>query len=205
MRIRPHYSRLRAVALGCWAIATFYLIQGGLFSLDSSAVLVLTISTRLLGILLLALGIAFWLLSNDRQAGIVLDSKGLLLNLGDSTSFIAWHNIERFGISSHRSRLLTIGSRNQFGIRLHDASAYIQSYEERMPATAGVFGGALRGLAWVLRPLRRSNDCSITTQLAQNRANTGFDILIPEALVGGHAEMFLTMVESYRRVGVGVL
>lgn len=198
MRFRPHGSRLRAVALGCWTIAAFCLIQSNFVSLSAPQLLALTISTRLLGILLLALGVAFWLLGTDRRAGIMFDSKGLVLNLGSSTSFIAWENIERVGVSSYRSNLLAIGSKHQFGIRLRDTSVYMQSYEERLPAATGVFATALRCLSWLLQRFQYSNDRPLAARLAHNRVKSDFDILIPEAFVGGRADSFAELVEACR-------
>ena len=103
-------------------------------------------------LLLLAIGIAFWQISVDKRAGIVFDAKGLLLNLGHSSAFVAWENIERAGVSGYRASLLALGSRLQLGIRLHDVGPYVQSYEERLPAAKGVLAHGLWLLQSLLRP-----------------------------------------------------
>ena len=92
MRIAPNLPRLRVVALSCWAVGGWCIIYG------AQLTPVLLISTILLGALLLAIGLAFWQLSGDRRAGIVFDAKGILLNLGHSSAFISWENIERVGV-----------------------------------------------------------------------------------------------------------
>lgn len=208
MRISPNQPRLRIVAIACWGLGAFCLIHGGSFSLGMAAMVMLTISTKLLGFFLLAIGVAFWLLSADRRAGIIFDKKGLLLNLGSFSSFIAWENIERVGVSSYRSSLLSIGSTRQFGIALKNTSGYIQSYEERMPASSSIAARGIRWLNAVLQPFRQQNDEPIRHVLERNRSQTGFDVLIPEAFLGGRADTFADLVESYRsqalfqRVGV---
>lgn len=198
MRIGLNQPRLRIVALICWAFGLFFLVQSGVFLMVAPVLLALTISTKLLAIILLSLGIAFWLLSGDKRAGVVFDSKGLLLNLGSSSSFIAWENIERVGVSSHRSHLLAIGSDHQFGVLLRDTARYVQSYEERMPANRGVFAGAMRQLQQLLRRFRRGGDRPLLAQLAHNRAVTGYDVLIPEAFLGGRATTFVGLIDAYR-------
>ena len=198
MRIGINHPRLRIIALVCWTFGLFCLFQSGVFSMVAPALLALTISTKLLAIILLSLGLAFWLLSGDKRAGVVFDSKGLLLNLGSSSSFIAWENIERIGVSSHRSQLLAVGSHRQLGVLLRDTSRYVQSYEERMPSNRGVFVGAMRQLQQLLRGFRRGGDRPLIAQLAHNRAVTGFDVLIPEAFLGGRADTFVGLVDAYR-------
>ncbi|MBK9711661.1 MAG: hypothetical protein IPO81_10100 [Kouleothrix sp.] len=199
MRISPNQPRLRVVALACWAIGGWCLIDGGRLVGAGAAITALLISVDLLGLLLFAIGLTFWLLSNDRRAGIIFDSKGLLLNLGHSAAFITWENIERLGVTSHRASLLALGSRRQLGIALCDAEAYIQTYEERLPAASGPIA---RSLGWIergLRPFRRRNSRPIAAQMAFFRAKTGYDVLIPEALLGGKADAFVDLVETYRQ------
>lgn len=201
MRISPNHPRLRVVALACWATGGFCLVHGGFFSVNAPALLALTVSTQLLGFILFAIGIAFWLLSADQRAGVVFDQKGLLLNLGNSSSFVSWENIEHAGVSSHRSQLLAIGSRRQFGIALRDPARYVQSYEARLPAAHGLLARALRLIDSILRHFRTANDQPLINQLAQNRAQTGFDVLVPETLLGGRADTFAEIVEAYRSHG----
>ncbi len=198
MRISPNHPRLRIVAFACWALGAYCLVHGGFLSLNATTLLVLTVSTQLLGMILLALGVAFWLLSADQRAGVVFDGKGLLLNLGSSSSFIAWENIERVGVSAHRSHLLSLGSARQFGIALKHSERYVQSYEERLPAASGPFASALRAIDVLLRPFRAVSDRPLIQQLEQNRERTGFDVLIPETFLGGHADTFAQLVEAYR-------
>src|SRR5689334_5650334 len=133
MRIIPNQPRLRAIAIGCWALGGWCIVYGGLLLVAHTST-VLVVSVELLALLGLAVGVAFWLLSSDRQAGITLDSKGLLLNLGHSSAFISWANIERVGVTARRDSLLPLGSSCQLGISLRDPQAYIQTYEDRLPA-----------------------------------------------------------------------
>ena len=192
MRIAPNLPRLRVVALSCWAVGGWCIIYG------AQLTPVLLISTILLGALLLAIGLAFWQLSGDRRAGIVFDAKGILLNLGHSSAFISWENIERVGVIQRRDSVFAIGSRRQIGIKLRDIQQYVQSYEERLPAARGAFAGALRLLDTALRPLHQIDDRALRSHLALCRAQTGYDALIPEALLGGRAEAFAAILESYR-------
>src|SRR3954451_19378787 len=138
MRITPNQSRLRVVALGCWVLSGWCIVYGGSLFVGHTATRLLILCIILLSLLGLAVGVAFWLLSSDRQAGITFDSKGMLLNLGHSSAFISWANIERVGVTAHRDSLLAIGSARQIGIALRNPRAYIQTYEERLPATRGV-------------------------------------------------------------------
>src|SRR5690348_6933793 len=105
MRIIPDQPRLRAIALGCWVLSGWCIVYGGRLLAGYTVVSLLAVSVELLGLLGLALGVAFWLLGNDRQAGITFDSKGLLLNLGHSSAFISWSNIERVGVTARRDSL----------------------------------------------------------------------------------------------------
>jgi hypothetical protein len=151
----------------------------------------------LVAVVVLALGIAYWQLSRDQGAGIIFDAKGLMLNLGASSAFVAWENIAAVGVCRHRANLLTLGSQKQLGIRVHDLAPYLQSYERRLPAARGP-------LAWALGQLRRGlRDCehysvaALPQQFAHQRARTGYDILVPETMLGGAAEGFVKLVESY--------
>lgn len=198
MYITPHFARFRTVALVCWILAAWFMIQGGIVAQHVSGP-VLAISIVMLACILMAVGIAFWPLSQDRRAGVMLDSKGMLLNLSHCAAFIAWENIEHIGSSKQRRSLLSLGSRQQIGISLHDIQPYMQSYEERMPAAAGVLAGALRRLALLVRPCHTANDDSLAAQLADCKAATGYDVLIPEAFMGGKAGVAIALLEQYRR------
>jgi hypothetical protein len=195
MRIAPDHPRLRAVAIGCWIFGCWWAIQLGVASLYTHA---LSIAIAFLAIVLFALGVAFWLLGTDHRAGIVFDSKGLMLNLGHSAAFIAWDNIAAIGVSRHRASLLTLGSPHQLGLKLRNPQAYIQSYEERLPASTGLFARALRLLNRALRPFEHKPSAPTLDTLSRLRDCTGYDVLVPEALLGGKAEAFVELVEVYR-------
>jgi hypothetical protein len=198
MRITPNHPRLRLVALGCWAISGWSIIQGGRLAGARPVLSLMIVGVELLGLLLLAIGVAFWQMSVDKRAGIVFDAKGLLLNLGHSSAFIAWENIERVGVSGYRASVLALGSRRQLGIRLRDVQAYVQSYEDRLPAARGLLAHGLRLIQSLLRPYQRIADAPILSHLAQTRAETGYDVLVPEALLGGAADAFVDLVDTYR-------
>ncbi|MFL5805967.1 MAG: hypothetical protein ACJ8CR_30055 [Roseiflexaceae bacterium] len=198
MRISPNHPRLRLVALGCWAVSGWCMLQGGRLAGTGPVFSIMVIGVVLLALLLLAVGVAFWQIGLDRRAGIVFDAKGLLLNLGHSTAFIAWENIERVGVSSYRASVLALGSRRQLGIRLRDTGAYVQSYENRLPAAPGPLARGLRLIQSALRPFQPLTNRPITGQLAQYRAETGYDVLVPEALLGGHATAFAELLDIYR-------
>ena len=198
MRIIPNFSRLRAVALVCWILSTWYFVNGDFFVINHPKFIVLTISTRLVALFLLAIGVAFWQLGTDRRAGIVFDSKGLLLNLGSSSSFIAWENIQLVGISYRRTSILSVGSRRQLGIVLRDIQPYVQSYEERLPASRGVIAFSLRRIDQFLRRFRKTNDVSLTTQIDNTLQRTGYHVLIPEVFLGSAANAFAEIVDIYR-------
>jgi hypothetical protein len=174
------------------------MLQGGRLAGTGPVFSIMVIGVVLLALLLLAVGVAFWQIGLDKRAGIVFDAKGLLLNLGHSAAFIAWENIERVGVSSYRASVLSLGSRRQLGIRLRDTNAYVQSYEDRLPAAPGPLARGLRLIQSALRPFRPSADRPITGQLAQYRAETGYDVLVPEALLGGHATAFAELLDVYR-------
>lgn len=192
MRIYPDLRRLRTVALGCWVVAAWCIVYAARLNAPP-----LVVSALLLGLLLLATGVSFWLLSGDQRAGIIFEPKGIMFNLGHCSSFVAWDDIERVGVARRRDSLLALGSRRQIGIALRDSQKYVQSYEPRLPAAGGVLGGALRLLALALRPLRRDDEESLRRHLAACRAQTNYDALIPEALLGGRAEAFVGLVECY--------
>jgi hypothetical protein len=198
VRITPNLPRLRVVALGCWAIGAWCVIYGSRLVIARPAITLLIVGVELLALLLFAIGVAFWQLSNDKRAGIVFDAKGLLLNLGHSSAFIAWNNIERVGTCAHRANVLTVGSRRQLGIALRDVRPYVQSYEERLPAAQGVIARGLRLIESLLRPYRQVDDRPLTANLAANRAQTGYDVLVPETLLGGDATAFAELVETYQ-------
>jgi hypothetical protein len=197
MRITPNHPRLRLVALSCWTIGSWCVVQGSQLALTTSAHALFILSIELLELLMVAIGIAFWQIGVDKRAGVVFDEKGLVLNLGHSSSFIAWQNIERAGVSYHRASVLAIGSRRQVGICLRDINAYVQSYEERLPATQGPLARALRLIQSLLRSYRHA-DASLVVRFAHYRAVTGYDVLIPEALIGGKAETFVELLDRYR-------
>lgn len=193
MRITPNLPRLRIIALSSWVVASCCIVYGAQSNAAS-----LQISAELLGLLLLVVGLIFWLLSSDYRAGIVFDAKGILLNLGHSSSFISWDNIERIGVTTYRSSLFTLGSRQQVGFQLRDPQKYIQSYEERLPTGRGAFMGALRAIDTSLRPLWQHDDRALKQQIASCRAKTGYDVLVPEAQLGGKVQSFAALLEAYR-------
>jgi len=198
MRIIPNQSRLRVIALGCWILSGWCIVYGGSLFASQAAMLLLTLCIELLALLSLAVGVAFWLLSSDRQASITFDSKGLLLNLGQSSAFISWANIEHVGVTAHRDSLLAIGSARQVGIALRNPEAYIQTYESRLPATSGVLARGIWLIDTALRPWRRVSDAPIAARIATCQAQTGYHVLVPEALLGGTAEAFVTLIDTYR-------
>jgi hypothetical protein len=198
MRISPNHPRLRLVALGCWAVSGWCMLQGGRLAGSGTFFSIMVVGVLLLALLLLAIGVAFWQIGLDKRAGIVFDTKGLLLNLGHSAAFIAWENIDRVGVSSYRASVLALGSRRQLGIRLRNPDAYVQSYEDRLPAAPGPLASGLRLIQSILRPFRPIADQPIVGQLSQYRAETGFDVLVPEALLGGRASAFAELVDIYR-------
>lgn len=198
MRINPNQPRLRAVAVACWALGGWCLIYGARLVLRDPYAAALLICVELLALAALAIGVAFWLLAADRRAGIVFDAKGLLLNLGHSSAFVTWENIERVGVTMHRASVFDLGSRRQIGLALYDVPAYVQSYEQRLPEGCGLLARGLRLLDRPLRPFRRPDDRRLLSQLAIFRARTGYDVLIPETLLGGKADAFARLLDSYR-------
>jgi hypothetical protein len=198
MRIMPNHSRLRVTALGCWVVSCWCIVYGGNLFAGHSATVLLMLCVELLAFLGLAVGVAFWLLSNDRQASITFDGKGMLLNLGNSSAFISWANIECVGVTARRDSLLAIGSARQVGIALRSSQAYIQTYEDRLPATRGALARGVQLIDTALRPWRRASDAPIAARLATCHAQTSYHVLVPEALLGGTAEAFATLVETYQ-------
>ena len=194
MRIVPDHSRLRIVALVCWAFGAWWMLQPGLLA-EAGRPPMLAVAGALLAILCLALGVAFWLLGNDRQAGISLDRKGLMLNLGHSSAFITWDNIASLGVCRGHMSLLALGSSSQLGIRLYHPEHYLQSYEARLPASAGLLAQAVR----LVRALTggASAEPGLNT-LEDLRQRTGYDVLIPEAQLGGRAQAFVKILEAYK-------
>lgn len=199
MRIIPNQPRLRVIALGCWVLSGWCIVYGGSLFAEHTATLLLLLCIELLALIGLAVGVAFWLLSSDRQAGITFDSKGMMLNLSHSSAFISWANIERVGVTSRRDSLLALGSARQVGIALHDSQAYIQTYEDRLPATRGVLARGIRLIDAALRPWRHASDAPIAARLATCQLQTGYHVLVPEALLGGTTEAFVKLIDTYRR------
>jgi hypothetical protein len=198
MRIIPNLSRLRVIALGCWVLSSWCIVYGGSLFAGHAATTLLMLCILLLALLGLAVGVAFWLLSSDRQAGITLDSKGMLLNLGHSSAFISWNNIDRVGVTARRDSLLAIGSARQIGIALRDSQAYIQTYEERLPTRRGLLARGVGLIDTALRPWRRVSDAPIAARLAASQAQTGYHVLVPDALLGGSAAAFVDLIDTYR-------
>lgn len=196
MRIAPDRPRLRLVALSCWAIGGWWLLQTCLLA-PVCATPLLAAASIILGAMLLATGTAFWLLANDRRAGVSFDRKGLSLNLGHSSAFVSWDNIAALGVTRRRVSLLALGSRSQLGIRLHNPEQYLQSYETRVPAAPGPFAAATRLVARISRGQGGVREPGLAT-VAALRRRTGYDILVPEAQLGGRATAFVTLLESYR-------
>jgi hypothetical protein len=198
MRIIPNQPRLRVIALGCWVLSGWCIVYGGMLFAGPTATMLLVLCIELLAALGLAVGVTFWLLSSDQQASITFDSKGMLLNLGHSSSFISWANIERMGVTSRRDSVLAIGSARQVGIALRNPQDYIQTYEDRLPATRGVFARGIRLIDAALRPWLHASDAPITARIAACHTQTGYHVLVPEALLGGTAEAFVKLLDAYR-------
>lgn len=198
MRITPNHPRLRVVAVSSWLVSAWLIVQLGMLS-ALPAHHILLVAVVIAAVLLLAVGIAFWALGTDCRAGVVFDAKGLMLNLGHSAAFVCWDQISELGISRQRTSLLALGSSAQFGIRLRDPDRYIQSYEVRLPASQSLLGCALRWLGSVISQVDPREAVPTHDQLDRLRAASGYDVLIPEAFLGGKASAFLEMVELYRQ------
>ncbi|NJN18101.1 MAG: hypothetical protein HC822_18460 [Oscillochloris sp.] len=197
MRITPNHPRLRIVAVACWVVGCWLLLQSGL--LLQAEIAVLPVLMVISATIIFAFGIAFWLLGTDRRAGIVLDPKGIMLNLGHSAAFVDWDNIESVGITKRRMNLLALGSHKQFGLRLHEPELYLQSYEARLPASMSLLGRIVRGMQRILTYYRTFDHAPTVASLEVLRTRTGYDLIIPEALLGGKANEFLDLVDHYRR------
>jgi hypothetical protein len=198
MRIIPNQPRLRVIALGCWVLSGWCIVYGGSLFAGYTATMLLVLCIELLASLGLAVGVAFWLLGSDQQASITFDSKGMLLNLGHSSAFISWANIERVGVTLRRDSVLAIGSARQVGIALRNPQHYIQTYEARLPATRGVLAGGIGLIDAALRPWQHVSDAPIAARIATCHAQTGYHVLVPEALLGGTAEAFVKLIDTYR-------
>jgi hypothetical protein len=198
MRIIPNQPQLRVIALGCWVLSCWCIVYGGKLFAGHTATTLLTLCIELLALLGLAVGVAFWLLSSDQQAGITFDSKGMLLNLGHSSSFISWDNMERVGVTSRRDNVLAIGSARQVGIALRNAQEYIQTYEDRLPARNGLLARGVGLIGTALRPWQHPDNTPIAARIAACQAQTGYDVLVPEALLGGTADAFVKLIDTYR-------
>ncbi len=197
MRITPNHPRLRLIALLCWIVGSWWLMQIILLDTRHSTPF-LSAAILVSGAMFLAIGIAFWELGLDQRAGIVLDRKGMMLNLGHSSAFVAWDNVAEVGLCHHRDSLLALGSRHQLGIRLQNPAAYIQSYEQRLPSASGPLALSLQTLYAALQPLRQIDDgLPKIDHLRRTRTRTGYDVVIPEVFLGGRAEAFITMIEAY--------
>lgn len=197
MRIAPDHPRLRIVAVACLALGAWLIIQSPPI-VPTSLGQLLPAALFIAAALLFALGIAFWLLGTDRRAGVVFDSKGLMLNLGHSAAFVSWDNIAAVGVTKRRYNLLTIGSPHQLGIRLHRPNEYLQSYEMRLPASNGILGHLIRLIRRTLAPVGARAQAPTPAMLEAQRRQTGYDLLIPEAQLGGRAGAFQVIVETYR-------
>jgi hypothetical protein len=197
MTFQPDRTRLRVIAICCWILGGWLMIQPLPFGWTATLPL-LAATLILAGVIVLALGVAFWALGTDQRAGVILDEKGLMLNLGHYAAFVAWDNVAEMGVSQQRNTLLALGSTRQLGIRFHDVQRYLQSYEERLPASRGPLAMALRLLRQVLRLLQPRATEPTAEHLERTRARTGYDILIPETLLGQSSSDFLELVRPFR-------
>jgi hypothetical protein len=196
MRILPNHRRLRMVAIVCWALGAWWLLQPQLlqrFGLPP----ILGAWGLVLASLILATGAAFWLLATDRRASVIVDRKGLALNLGYSAAFVGWDNLAALGVIQRRSSLLALGSGAQLGIRLYRPEPYLQSYERRLPASPGLIGHGVRLVRRLTGGEQATGEPGLDS-VAALRRRTGYDIVIPEAQIGMRAEVFVALLESYR-------
>lgn len=196
MHIQPDRTRLRIVALVCWMLGGWLLLQPTPLGWLPATPL-LAVALMLASVIVLALGVAFWLLGTDQRAGVALDDKGLMLNLGHYAAFVDWDNVAALGASQQRNSLLALGSTRQLGIRLHDPQRYLQSYEERLPASQGPLAMALRLLQRMLCWMRSCDPDLTADDLLRRRARTGYDILIPETMLGQSSDEFLELVRPF--------
>jgi hypothetical protein len=197
MRITPSHPRLRIIAVASFALGGWSLLQPGQIAASGHSPL-LAVTISLAAIFFLAIGVAFWMLGTDRRAGIIFDSKGLMLNLGHSAAFVSWQNIADTGVSRRRSSILALGSSAQIGIRLHDPLEYLQSYEARLPASRSLIACAIRLVRRVVSRLGRQLLAPSLEQIEALRSATGYDLLIPEVLLGGQADGFIGLIDTYR-------
>jgi hypothetical protein len=56
----------------------------------------------------------------------------------------------------------------------------------------------IRLLDTALRPWRRVSDVPIATRLTTCHAQTGYHVLVPEALLGGSAAALIELIDMYR-------
>jgi hypothetical protein len=198
MRTNPDYARLRIVAIVCWSLSGWWIVQ--MIHIEPvTSISILPFAKFIASVLVLAVGIAFWQLATDKRAGIIVDKKGMMLNLGHYAAFVAWDNLVELGKSQHRDSVLALGSPRQLGIRLDDADTFLQSYEERMPASTGLLGTALRFLERTIRHWHHNPSGLTPEHLAHTRSVSGYDILIPEAILGQKVDVFINTIEQYRR------
>lgn len=196
MRIVPNHHRLRMVALVCWSLGAWWLLQPRLLAVAGLPP-ILGAGGVIVAALLLAVGAAFWLLAADRRAGVTFERKGLSLHLGHSSSFVSWENIAAVGVTGRRSSLLALGSRRQLGIRLHNPEQYLQSYEARVPPSPGLLARGVRLVERLVRAEGVAAEPGLES-LAILRRRSGYDIVIPEAQLGVRAASFAALLESYR-------
>ena len=196
MRISPNFSRLRMIALSCWILGTWWMFQSGHLKALSLPPL-LVVGEVILATIIFTVGVVFWLLGNDRRAGVTFDRKGLSLNLGSSASFVAWDNIAKIGLCRRRMSLFALGSHSQLGITLRDPAVYLQSYETRLPSGRGLIVQAVRALKRLMRREQIVHEPTLAVIEAQ-RHRTGYDIVIPEAQLGGSARAFIALIEAYQ-------
>lgn len=197
MRITPSHPRLRIIAISCWVIGGWCLLQAGQIARIGPNTL-LSIPVIIVAVLFLALGVAYWMLGTDRQAGVVFDPKGLMFNLGHSAAFVSWDNIATVGVSYRRNNLLSLGSFESVGIRLQRPAEYLQSYEQRLPASNSLLAWATRQIQNLLRRVQVKERRPTLTDLEALREHTGYDLLISATQLGGSAHAFVDLVETYR-------
>jgi hypothetical protein len=197
MRTRPNRNHLRHIALMFLGVGVGLIICSALLVSGQAAGIGLALGAGTFAQPALAAALWFWALSRDCRAGIVVDGKGLVLNLGTSSAFIAWANIERVGVTWHCTSMLALGSRRQLGISLRDVLPYVQSYEQRVPVGPGPLEWGLRLVRRMLRE-RYASDNELALHLGHCRRRTGFDVLIPEALLGQPAAFFAELIDDHR-------
>jgi hypothetical protein len=198
MRITPNHPRLRATAIACMIFGAWALLKSSQIA-TAGYPAILAVAIDIAAILCLAIGITFWLLGTDRRAGVVFDSKGLMLNLGHSAAFVSWQNIASVGVSHKRSSLIALGSSAQIGILLKNPAEYIQSYETRIPASRGTLGCAVRLIQRATAMGRSAPSTPGVADIAAQRRRSGYDLLIPELLLGGRSAAFVELVDAYRQ------